>query len=306
VETSTGLPMPGTIAGGGASPSPQATAAQEQLASQYTTYRAGILQEATGARNRALNGLYAVTTRLLPASFDYGQLTNDADGVRALWAIPTGYRMEVTKQLQAADGTVREMLQELIAGRRVSGNNFRLPKDLVEDGRKARAVLPQLEGRAKIAPPESLLNRLAGGDPEALDGLGAAAGALKAVPYIGASVGGVLQVIQDREAHESWRHSLVDGAASNVAALGASALVTGVAAGAITSGGFVLAGVAAVGAGALAVGVGDVVHNVVQENWGLDWDKYGFLDGTGHGVVDSLDKTRHDLAHYGDDILGFL
>jgi len=198
------------------------------------------------------------------------------------------------------------MWQTLIAGKRVSGNNFQLPKDLVERGANARAVLPGLEGQAKDAPPESLLNRLAGGDTDALGGLGLAAGAVKAIPYIGATVGGVLQVIQDRDAHESWRHSRVDGAASNLASLGASAAVTGVAASAITSGGVVLIGAAAVGAGALAVGVGDVVHNAVQENWGSDWDKYGFLDGTGHGVVDSLDKTRHDLAHYGDDILGFL
>jgi hypothetical protein len=176
------------------------------------TYRAGILQEATGARSRALNGLYAVTTRLLPASFDYGQLTNDLDGVRSLWAIPTTYRVKVEGQLQEAGDTVDEMWQALIAGKRVQGSNFRLPKDLVERGAKARAALPELEGQAASAPPESLLNQLAGGDADGLGGLGVAAGAIKAVPFIGATVGGVLQVIQDRDAHESWRHSLVDGA----------------------------------------------------------------------------------------------
>ena len=271
VDMKTGLPLPGTIAGGGACPSPQATAAQEQLAGQYMTYRAGILQEATGARNRALNGLYAVTTRLLPASFDYGQLTNDLDGVRSLWAIPTTYRVKVEGQLHDAGDTIDQMWQALIAGRRVSGNNFRLEKDLVERGAKARAAIPGLESQAKDAPPESLLNRLAGGDPEALGGLGVAAGALRAVPYIGATVGGVLQVIQDREAHESWRHSLVDGAVSNLASVGAASGLTLIGGALIGTGSVAVVGGTVVLAGAAAVGVGDVVHNVIQENWGAGY-----------------------------------
>jgi hypothetical protein len=27
------------------------------------------------------------------------------------------------------------------------------------------------------------------------------------------------------------------------------------------------------------------------------------LGGTGHGIADSFDKTRHDMAHFGDDII---
>ncbi len=306
VDTSTGLPMPGTIAGGGACPSPQVAAAQEQLAGQYMAYRAGILQDATGARSRALNGLHSVTTRLLPGPFDDGQLTNDLDGVRSLWAVPTDYRVKIEAKLQVVEDTENRLWQTAIALKRVDGANFRLPKGLVEEGAKARAVLPELEGRAATAPPESLLNKLAAGDAEGFTGLGVAAGALKAVPYIGATVGGVLQVVQDREAGESWRHSLVDGAVSNLASVGAAAAVTAGVGAVITTGSAAVVGVTALGAGVVAVGVGDLVHNAIQENWGADVDKYGFVDGIGHGAVDSLDKTRHDLAHYGDDILGFL
>ena len=305
VDTSTGLPMPGTIAGGAACPSPQVAAAQEQLAGQYMAYRAGILQEAAGARNQALSSLYAVTTQLLPNPFDYGQLTNDLDGIRSLWAIPTTYRMEVEGQLQESGEAVDDMWQALIAGRRVSGNNFRLPKDLVEKGAKARAVLPGLESQARDAPPESLLNRLAGGDTDALGGLGVAAGAVRAVPYIGATVGGVLQVIQDRENHEPWKQSLADGAISNLASVGSATAATDLGAMLFGTGSVAVVGGTALAAGVIAVGVGDVVHNFIQDA-PADWNKYGFLDGSGHAVVSSLGQTRHDIAHYADDILHFL
>lgn len=58
--------------------------------------------------------------------------------------------------------------------------------------------------------------------------------------------------------------------------------------------------------GVAAVGVGDFVNNLWQENWNGDWHHYGVLGGTGHGIADSFDKTRHDMAHYGDDIINLL
>ena len=60
------------------------------------------------------------------------------------------------------------------------------------------------------------------------------------------------------------------------------------------------------GGGVAAVGVGDFVHNLWQENWSGDWHHYGVLGGTGHGIADSFDKTRHDMAHFGDGIIHLL
>jgi hypothetical protein len=54
-----------------------------------------------------------------------------------------------------------------------------------------------------------------------------------------------------------------------------------------------------------AVGVGDLVHNMIQENWAADWHRHGVLDGTVHGAADSFDKTRHDMAHYLNDLNPF-
>lgn len=101
----------------------------------------------------------------------------------------------------------------------------------------------------------------------------------------------------------------MDGVASNGASLLAGAAVTaGVTAGAaaVVGGGEVVAVGAGVVVGAVAaVGVGDGVHNLIQENWVQDWHHQGVLQGTAHGIADSWDKTRHDMAHYGDDIKDF-
>lgn len=55
----------------------------------------------------------------------------------------------------------------------------------------------------------------------------------------------------------------------------------------------------------VAIGVGDFIHKLFQENWTLDRQQYGVLGGTWHGVADSYDGTRHDLAHYADDLNPF-
>ena len=110
-----------------------------------------------------------------------------------------------------------------------------------------------------------------------------------------------LTIYQDHHQGESWDRSVADGVVSSGAALG-----TGIAVAAAIGGGSLLAvGGGVVLGGVFAVGVGDFVHNMFQENWQGDWHKDGVLDGTVHGVADSYDKTRHDLAHMWNDINPF-
>lgn len=91
--------------------------------------------------------------------------------------------------------------------------------------------------------------------------------------------------------------------ASLLAGIGVGAAVTGIVGGVVGGGSIVAVG-AGVAAGVVgAVGVGDAIHNLAQENWPQDVHQHGVLDGLWHGTIDSLDKTRHDMAHYGDDIL---
>jgi hypothetical protein len=74
---------------------------------------------------------------------------------------------------------------------------------------------------------------------------------------------------------------------------------------AIGTGSAVAVGAGVVASTAAAVGVGDFVHHLIQENWAVDWHQHGLLDGTVHGVADSFDQTRHDVAHWLDDLNPF-
>lgn len=308
VDPASGIPLPDTVTSGGACPSPQTLDARTRAASQYMTDRASILAQAEQARTHATNALYTATQELLPNQFDWGQLSNDLDGIRSLWAVPTDVRRDYEKAMDAKGKIDAKAWDELLAKHKVSGYNARLEDTTIDDLAEARASAEAAASRLADAPPESILTRLFSGDPEALSALGAAGKTIRFVPYAGAAAGTAIQIVQDREDHESWTHSIVDGVASNSASLlagiGTGAVVTGIVGGLVGGGGSIVA----VGAGTVAgtfaaIGVGDAVHNLVQEHWSADIRQHGVLDGLGHGTVDSLDKTRHDLAHYGDDII---
>lgn len=299
VDVSTGLPAPDSTMSGNASPSPAALATRSKLASGYMAFREKMLKAATEARAHATYSLYTVTSEVLPPQYDSGQLANDLDSVRNLWAIPTELRSGLEEGLGETAKVRDQLWLQAIASKKEQGINFRLPRDLVEKGASARLETAKLEGRLANAPQESKLTQLADGDADALGAVGAAGKLIKGVPYAGAGAGAVIQIVQDRENHESWTHSVADGVVSNGAGLGVGlgvAALAGTTSVAAVAGGAIIGGVA-------AVGIGDGVHNLIQENWSADIHKHGVLDGIGHGVADSFDKTRHDMAHYGDDII---
>lgn len=305
VDPATGLPQPDTTMSGNASPSPHALAARTRLASEYMTRRAGILKEAAAARTHAMYALYSVTAEVLPAGPDLGLLTNNLDGLRGLWAVPTTYRRALEKDFTKAEVEKADVIDRqwraAIDGRKAAGNNFRMDRDLVEKGVSARQASAKLEGKLASSPPESPVSMAADGDGAGLGLAGLAGGALRAVPVVGTVVGAGLQYDQDIQNHESWEHAAVDGVVSNGAAFGAGALV----AGAIGGGSVVAVGAGVVFGTAAAVGIGDGVHHLIQENWAADWHQHGVLGGTTHGIADSYDKTRHDIAHWFDDLNPF-
>lgn len=311
VDQATGTPMPDTTAGGNACVSPSAAVARGKLADDYAAYRAEILDQATTARARAARDLDAVTQSLLPPGTDWGQLANDLDALRSLWAIPTERRKFLQEKMPGLTDKVtktqRAAWEELLAARKRDGNAARLQRATKENAGKALKERTKMQSKIDSAP-ENASTKLADGDAEGLGFTGVIGDAVRAVPYIGAAAGVGLTIAQDREDHESWRHAVVDGVVSNGAGLGGGA--AGMTGGIVVAGFFGAAPVVAVTAGTLtsvgaAVGVGDFVHNVIQENWGQDWHQHGVLDGTAHGIADSFDKTRHDMAHYLDDLNPF-
>jgi uncharacterized protein YukE len=83
---------------------------------------------------------------------------------------------------------------------------------------------------------------------------------------------------------------LTDGGA--LAGLGAGATGVGIVAG----GAGVLAG------GVVAYGVGDFVHNMIDENWSQDIHNDGVIGGVAAGTWHSVENTGKDLAHTADSV----
>lgn len=310
VDNRTGAPLTDVTASGRACSGPHEAAVRAKLISDYMVQSDELLLTAEAARTHAVGRLQSVTKEMLPPGTDWGQLANDLDSLRGIWAAPTEYRKLLTEKLPEMNANVdsaeRMALKELIEIRKEVGNAALLSKET--RGNVTGALQAQASIRGKIASvPENLLTKGAAGDAEGLGATGALEGTIKAIPVIGAVAGAGITIAQDLGNHESVTHSLADGVGSN--ALGYVAATGGAALG-VTVGGFIggeVGGVAlgTVGGIAAAVGVGDFAHNAFQENWPQDVHQHGVLGGVGHGIADTWDKTRHDLAHYFDDINPF-
>jgi uncharacterized protein YukE len=302
IDPANGTALPDTTANGLAWPSPQVAADNARLAGQYMAYRAQILARASAVRAQAALSLNAITESLLPAQPDWGDLVNGLDAVRGLWAVPATYRRAVVEELAQAEKNVtvtqRTLWEQYIARKAVNGKAARVDSEDVDSARKALADRSALQGKVATAPSGGSDTMLADGDAEGLGLAGAASGAVRAIPYLGASVGAGITIWQDREQGESWGQSVADGLVSNGAALGAGLAVATV----IGAGSVAAVGAGVLVGGAIAVGVGDFVHNAFQEDWGADIQAYGVAGGLVHGLGDTASATGHDLTHLLGDI----
>ncbi|MGH3165728.1 MAG: hypothetical protein ACRDN0_07515 [Trebonia sp.] len=305
VNPANGEAVAGANATGASCPDAQVMASRTKLVNSYESYRASILSDASVAKAEAALALGNITQEILPSPADWGDVANGLDTARSLWAIPTTYRVELDKELTEASSKAntaqRAAWEELIAKRRVAGNNALLDKSTRDSLSETRGELAEVEGKLASSPPESALTMTADGDAEGLGLAGLASGTVRVLPFVGTAAGAGITIWQDRAAGESWGHSVSDGIVSNGSALAAG---TGVAA--VIGGGSVVAVGSGVVVGAVvAVGVGDFVHNVFQENWQADWQAHGAVMGTIDGVGDAAKKTGQDLLHLADDLNPF-
>jgi hypothetical protein len=305
INPKNGAAVAGADATGAACPDAQTLASHTKLANQYMSIRASILSQASVLKAEAALSLGTITQEILPSQADWGDVANGLDTVRSLWAVPTAYRIEVEKELSQAgakwETSWRSAALELIEKRRLVGNNALLAKATRENLTETRGELASVEDKLAASPPESALSMTAEGDADGLGLMGLAGGAVRALPFVGTTVGAGITVWQDKESGESWGHALSDGAVSNGAALGAGLATT-----AIIGGGSVVAVGSGVVVGAVvAVGVGDFVHNLFQQNWQADWQAHGALVGTLDGVGDAAKDTGHQLLHLADDLNPF-
>lgn len=296
-------PADGTIMPAKACLTPQATAKNAKLASEYNAVRGEILARAETARAHAASQLADVTASMVPQGPNWGLAVAGLDGMRGLWAAPTTYNRELAGKLAEAEKSVqttqKAAWQELIEARKQYGNAARLSPDTSGNAADALKGLRDTEGKLASAPGESVITKLADGDSAGLGATGLASGAVRGIPFAGALAGAGITTWGDRAAGESWGQSISDGVVSNGAALGA-----GMGTAAIIGGGSMVAvaGGVVIG-GAVAVGVGDLVHNTFQENWSQDWHDHGVVDGTIDGAGHVLSKTGSDLVDAGKSIV---
>ncbi len=298
-----------------------ADATKQQWAQAYQGFWDQCMQAAQQARQQATASLDALYTQISPDKHgpDYdklGQADSLADYIRGLFAVPTASSELIEAMLPG-------LRQKANAARILARENSRGPDGRFrtwadEDRDFFTAERTQLssveEQAANAASRENWLTKALGtGAGDVIDGSedwGRAAKFFGDIPFASeglAVVGAGLTIAGDRSQGESWGLSVSDGATSNASALvageaasdlgalgGTAALgalgvgVTGAAIGGVLVGG-------AVGA-VVAVGVGDLVHNAFQEHWSADIEKYGVVDGIGHGALDTLDKTGGDLG----------
>jgi hypothetical protein len=303
-----------------------ASPAKQQWAQAYGQFYQECMQAAQQARQRATTSLDAMYTQISPgkgAVYDkLGEADSLADYIRGLFAVPTTTSDLIKAMIPAMEAKVNAA--RVMARENARGADGRFG-DWADDDRDfftaQRASLTDLEEQAANAVArENWLSKALGSSAASVaDGSEDWSKTLRFfgdIPFASeglAAVGAGLTIMGDRAKGESWGLSVSDGVGSNTAALvageaagdlgaagGVAALgVLGVGAAGAAIGGVLVGG--AVGA-AVAVGVGDLVHNAFQENWGGDIHKYGVLGGLGHGTVDTLDHTRHDLAQMGSTI----
>ena len=322
VDQSDGTPLPDVVPGGHANVAPQRMAADAHLAAEYSGYRAQVLNAAQTAREAAAAQLGRIAGELIPAGRDWGQLSTDADALRSLWGIPTAYRTRLQGELSATDAnltqTERSALRFLVDNPGVNGSKPLLPQDMrtaISEVQAEKGMLESKLGFVKGLEPAS--SKVASGDADALgltgDGtsglMRVAGGVVRAIPLAGTAAGTGITLWQDLKNHKSIGYAAGDAVTSNAAGLaggmGVSAGTAAFAAGIIGAGPEVAVTSGVIAGGVAAVGVGDFVHNMWQEHWGPDWNHYGVLGGTGHGIADTFDTTRHDMAHDADDIKNF-
>jgi hypothetical protein len=297
-----------------------ANATQEKWAQAYQSFWQQCMQAAEKARQHAAAALQTLYAQIGPGKNgpgwdQLGEGDSAVDYLRSLFALPTTYRKFVEARIPGLEQAVSNA--RIAARENARGADGRFGP-WSEDDRQLfagdKTELASVEQQtASAASRENMVTKVLGsGAGDVADGSeywGRFGKFLGDVPFASeglAGVGAGLTIAGDRSQGESWGQSVSDGVTSNAAALvaGEGGADLGAAAGTAVFGLGVGATGAAVGgvvvgaaAGAVvAVGVGDLVHNAFQEHWGADIHQYGVLGGLGHGALDTLDKTGHDLG----------
>jgi len=300
---------------------------KEQWRGGYQSFWQQCMQAAQQARIQAAGSLQNLYAQIAPP--DHGVTPPDgntlADYLRGFWAIPTAYRRLVESRIGDLQQTVAQAKAAWIAARDARPSpNVPMPDDVKQALHDARGELSSAQtdlGMARAN--ENAISKLLDTRVSDLPGVSQLADGVDDASLLGrlAKFGLDFPVIDVAAAGLGTYFSAQDDMAKGMPAYEAyplegganiAGIAAGAAAGAAVTG--AVAGLSIVGApvlgvaagaavgGLVAIGVGDFGHNLIQENWGADWQQHGAVMGTLDGIGDSAAKTGQDIANIGKDI----
>ncbi len=289
------------------------------LATQARTTAAGALQQ-LGA---------TVTAGGADSGLEKGDWTALGDVLAGFLGAQTRYRAFVAGQLPDVRRALAKAFDAAVAENRQANGRFGAWTDENKaDYAQAKTALSAVEDNlAQAQSAENPFSKAWGFSPSdisslssKLDGLGSTGGDLARfaadLPLIDIAAAGA-------GTYFGAQQDMADGvpsyaaypleAGGNIAALGVGGWVGGLATGGaatalgglgVTGVGLSMAagGVGVLAGGVVAYGVGDFTHNLIDENWGADFQHHGIVAGLGYGIGDSAVKTGQDFAKLGTGI----
>jgi uncharacterized protein YukE len=286
----------GVLIGPGGEPAPEPlTASAESWRQAYISFRNECLSDAMQARNNAATALTTVYGQIAPppaagggsGSLTLGDGNTLGDYLRAFWALPTEYRKQVAESVEEQEGLVTKAAKALASDRDALGRFVK--------GNQIQAHLSDLGGaQTKLAGLEADLKTAQAGETNVTKALDFSvrdipafsgddlSGLLKAsaeIPFVDIGSAGLGTYL-------SYEQDTADGVNPVVAAVGetgGTAASFAAAGGAAADVGGSL-GVSLGVSGVVAWGVGDYIHNLIDQPWGADLNHQDYLDVGGYPV----------------------
>lgn len=315
-----------------------ANPAAEAWRAHYQGFYNQCMLDAVAARNKAAAALQGIGEEILgkhdasggdSGGLSKSDLTAISDVLAGFLGLQTRYRGFVDLQVGHAKSALADAKTKAIEDARQADGRFGTwsPEDR-QAFTDAKSTLSSAESDLSAAQGnENWFTKVTGFSAsdipavgDSVDGMGGVAGDLAragaGIPFVDVAAAGVGTYFSAQEdiAHGIPGYVAYPGeAAGNLAAVGVGGAV-GIAAtgGAATVlGGLGASGLAvslgAGGAGVLAggvvaYGVGDFAHNLINENWGADINKYGVVGGVFDGIGNSAVNTGKDAVHLGESI----
>ena len=310
----------------------------EAWRSHYQGFYNQCMLDAVTSRNKAAAALQGIGDAILgkhdpggggEGGLSKSDLTSISDVLAGFLGLQTRYRGFVDLQVGHAKSALADAKTKAIEDARGADGRFGTwsPEDR-QAFTQAKGTLSSAESDLSAAEGnENWFSKVTGFSAsdipavgDSLDGMGGVAGDLAragaGIPFVDVAAAGVGTYFsaQDDIAKGIPGYVAYPGeAAGNLAALGVG---TGVGIAATAGTASVLTGLGASGlavslgaagggvliGGVAAYGVGDFAHNLINENWGADINKYGVVGGAFDGIGDSAVKTGQDFAHIGESI----